>query len=479
MSRLEQLGKDSFVYGIGGFAAKGLAFLLLPIYTRIFSTGEYGSIEMLLVLGNLVGAIVTTGTDSAQSLFFFKEKHKGARAQMLVVTAILQWKILWGSVVVIVATLTAPLLNSFLFKGRLEWEHFAVAFVGALLVQIMTQSAEVCRLLYRPWAYIGIILSQSGLAAGLVLLLVLYFEKGVLGFLLGTALASGTAALLGWYKIRRYVSMSYWQGDWWPRLLRFGVPLVPAGVAMYFMSTADRWFIQHYHGEEAVGLFAVGAKFSLFVALAVQVFRQAWWPIAMDSIYEVDGPQTFRTIARLFLGLGVASIVALTALSPWLVHWVTGPEFHDAWRIIGILSWQALFYGLYLVVSVGIWKTEKTHLNLYLMSGSALIGLSLNWWLVPTWGGVGAALATAVTYLLWVIASMIVSERLWKIDFDWLLMALQVGTGAAFVGWFLFYYDDTPASVKLSAVLLLLSGLIFSALKRRDWRAVMSYFRLT
>jgi len=44
MSRLIQLGKDSLVYGLGGILAKGLSFLLLPVYTRIFTPADYGTI---------------------------------------------------------------------------------------------------------------------------------------------------------------------------------------------------------------------------------------------------------------------------------------------------------------------------------------------------------------------------------------------------------------------------------------------------
>lgn len=50
MSRLKQLGKDSVVYGLGGILAKSVSLFTLPIYTRIFTPADYGTIEMLGVL---------------------------------------------------------------------------------------------------------------------------------------------------------------------------------------------------------------------------------------------------------------------------------------------------------------------------------------------------------------------------------------------------------------------------------------------
>ncbi len=437
MSRLKQLGKDSVIYGIGGSLAKGVSFFLLPIYTRIFTPADYGTIEMLTVMSSFLAAILVMGMDSAQSMYFFKHKDEGKAEQARIVSGILQWRLVWGSFIVMAATLFAPLLNAAFFNGKLGWEYFAIAFVATLFAQIMSQSAEVMRLLYRPWSYIGITLSQSLLAAGLILLFVLVLDHGILGFFLGTASASAVVALFGWFRIREYLAFDRMHWDWWPQLLRFGAPLVPAGMAMYFMNTADRWFVQYYHGAEALGIFAVGAKFALLMALVVETFRKAWWPIAMDAMHSDDGPETFRLIARLYIGIGSAGIVLLTLLSPWLVKWFTAPAFHDAWPIVGVLAWQALFYGFFLIASAGIWKSEKTYLNLYLMGGAAVIGVCLNWWLVPIWAGMGAAAATVLSYAIWVLVSMLVSEKLWLVRFPTVKFGFQIIAGMAFVAWFI------------------------------------------
>jgi O-antigen/teichoic acid export membrane protein len=451
MSRLKQLSKDSLIYGIGGVIAKSVSFFTLPIYTRIFTPADYGTIEMLTVLSSFLAAILVMGMDSAQSMYFFKHKDDGRDAQARVVSSILQWRLIWGAVIVFIAALLAPVLNAAFFNGKLGWEYFAIAFVGTLFAQVMSQSAEVMRLLYRPWGYIGITLSQSLLSAALVLVAVLVFDQGIFGFFLGTGVAVLAVGALGWYRVREYINFERLHTDWWPQLVRFGAPLVPAGLAMYFMNTADRWFVQHYHGEEALGIFAVGAKFALLMALGVETFRKAWWPIAMDAMHSDDGPETFRLIARLYIGFGIAAVIVLTLISPWLVQWFTAPAFHGAWPIVGILAWQALFYGFFLIASAGIWKAEKTYLNLYLMGGAAIIGLLLNWLFVPTLGGMGAALATVITYFGWVVASMVVSERLWKVGFLTKLFALQLLLGGALVYWFV--TTDGPENLLLKCTL--------------------------
>ena len=268
MHRLKQLGKDSLIYGIGGIFAKGVSFFLLPVYTRIFTPADYGTIEMLTVISSFLGCILVMGMDSAQSMYFFKVKEEGKAAQARIVSAILQWRVIWGGTIVLITTMTAPLLNAWFFMGQLDWEYFAIAFVGALLTQVMLQSTEVMRLLYRPWAYIGVNLSQSVMAAVLILCFVLLYDQGILGFFLGTTIASFVIAFFGWFRIRDYWQFDRIHRDLWPMLVRFGAPFVPAYFATYFMTTADRWFVKYYHGSEALGLFAVGAKFTLLLAIA-------------------------------------------------------------------------------------------------------------------------------------------------------------------------------------------------------------------
>jgi O-antigen/teichoic acid export membrane protein len=474
LKRLKQLGKDSVIYGLGGIMAKGIGFFLLPLYTRIFTPADYGTIEMMSVIVSLLTSVLVMGMDSAQSFYFFEQKEKGKPAQGTVISAILQWRLTWGLGIVLVAGTSAPLINAWFFNGELPWIYFGVSFAGALFVTVMNQSVEIFRLLYRPWSYIGVTMIQTILGAVMVLFFVLVLEQGVFSFFLGSAISGLTTAIFGWYRVRDYLDFSTWHYQWWPRLLKFGAPLLPAGFAIYVMSTADRWFIQHYHGPETLGVYAVGAKFAMLMALGIDTFRKAWWPIAMDAMHSDDGPETFRMIARMFMGLGVAAVVYLTFLAPWLVKWLTGPSFHDAWPLVGIVAWKSLFYGFFLISCPGIWKAEKTYITAINMAIAGSVNIGLNFLWVPQYGGMGAALATAVTYFVWIMISMIISERLWPVQFPVTLLLGQVGLGAIMVGWLTLAGSDVY--VNAAAVNVLVGILIFSTLDKKMWKNIKSGF---
>ena len=75
---------------------------------------------MLTVLSSFVGAILVMGMDSAQSMYFFKNKEEGKTAQVRLVSSILQWRLLWGTFIVLLSTLLAPLLNLFFFQWKFK-----------------------------------------------------------------------------------------------------------------------------------------------------------------------------------------------------------------------------------------------------------------------------------------------------------------------------------------------------------------------
>jgi O-antigen/teichoic acid export membrane protein len=428
-THFKQIGKDSVVYGLGGLISKAVALFLVPVYTRIFSPEAFGTIEMLTVLNALLGAILVMGMDSALSFYFFEQKNNGQAAQARVVSAVLQWKLVWGVGIVGIATVLSPLMNMWLFDGQLDVLYFGIAFLAALFAQVMSQSAEVFRLLYRPWNYITITLCQTLASAAIALTLIILLGFGVLGFFVGMLAGAVLASIIGWWGIRDYLDFSQVHRNWWPKLLKFGAPLVPAGMAMYVLNTADRWFVNYYHGQSALGLYAVGAKFAVVVSVAVATFRLAWWPIAMESIHGGRGEELFRLIARFYLGIGVVGVVLLTAISPHLVGWIAAPEYFDAYPMVGVLAWSPIFYGFYLIGAAGIWKAEKTKWAPLLMAVAAGLNIVLDVWLVPAYGGLGAALATAISFCIWNLLALIVSEKLWRVGYDYGIMALQIGLG--------------------------------------------------
>lgn len=475
IERLKRLGRDALVYGVGSVLAKSISFLLLPVYTRIFTPEEYGLLEMLTLSASLLAAALNLEMDSAQSFYFFEQRERGKQAQASVVSTILGFRLLWGAPAVLIATVVSPLFSAAFFDGALQPIHFGIAFAAALFGQILAQSVEIYRLLYRPLAFTITTLSATLLSAALSLTAIWWLRMGVLGFFVGSLVASATLAAINWYLLRSHLRF---RPPWFPmaRLLRFALPLVPGALAMYLLQSTDRWVLAKFRPAAELGLYALGAKFALLLAATIETFRQAWWPTALDAMHSADGPPVFRLIGRLYLGAASAGAVLLTLLAPLLVDIFAAPDFRGASPLVGVLGWSAVFYGFYLIGAAGLWKAERTWLASSFMGAAAVLNLALAWWWVPSFGAMGAAVAAALSFLAWNILALFGSERAWPVGYQLPVAAGQVGFGVAATAWIIALRNQAgPEWLAWACAAGAVAGVVLLTLSR-DVRAALNIF---
>lgn len=430
---------------------------------------EYGVVEMLVVLSSLLSAFLSMGLDSAQSFYFFRDIRSGEKKVTELITSIFQLRIIAGLVMVVVATIASPVLNYYLFDGGLSLKFFVITFLSALFSQMMLQSIEVFRLLYKPVMYIVLTLMHAVVTNILIVLFFFIFESSIAGFIFAMMLSSLSVAIWGWWKLKNYLDIHKLYNNRWRPLLKFGLPLVPTALAMYVMNAADKWFVLYYYGEEKLGIYAVSVKFAMILALVIEMFRKAWWPIAMEAVHDSSGREIFRFMSRFYMGVAMSACIALSVLSPYLVDIFTTTHYHSAHKTIGVLALYSVFYGYYLIVSIGLWKTEKTHYSAIITGAAAVINIVLNYILIPLYGPIGAAVATSGSVFIWCIASMIVGEYLWYVRFEIKVLIIQILFGI--LGVCSTFFLEKKQGVLVSGLLILL--LIGSCMTFAKWKTIL------
>ena len=472
ISRIKQLGQDALIYGLGGAASHGVAFLLVPIYTRIFTPVEYGALEMQLVINAFLDVLLMMGMIPALTFYFFEKKKEGLEAQAQLVTAILQWYLIWGASIIIPAILLSPIWNKFFFNDQLTSSFFAVAFISVLFIQTTNLISQVFRLTYRPWHFLTISLGSAWISAAIGLILVVWLKSGILGYFVGLGVGGAAGVFLGLINIHEYIRWNQWHWDAWPELLKFGLPLVPASLMTYFLTASDRWFINYYLSPYELGLYALGAKFALVIAFLIQSFGRAFMPFSMDLINNNDKAEADKSLAlifRYFSGLGYALIILLTGVAPFMVRLLAPAEYAQAYPIIGILSLSGLFFGYTYFSSLGCWKAEKTYLYSVSVLMATMMSLLLNVMLIPAYGIIGAAVATSIGMLVLALMSFGLSQWVWKIEFDFLTTWLQMFICLAAMGVIIYLQSKIVSSqVGIGVTTIVSLGLLVAVTIRKS-----------
>lgn len=415
----QRLLKDSTIYGLGALVIRSLAFFTLPIYTHIFSPETFGVIEMFATIGGILSLIMTMGLDSTQSYYFMEAKNKKTHDTKDIIGSILGLRIIIGVFIIGLTSALSPFIIDFTFETNVPILYLIMVSFAIFFTNLLSQSLEIFRLLYKPWHYIGLSFLQTISSIALILFFILIKDMGIFGYFLGMLLSSLLIMLFGLWLTMPYRSFLLFERKLWKDFLKFGAPLVPAGLSIWLMQAGDRWFVMNMLGASDLGIYAVGAKISMLLAVAVQVFRQAWWPIAMDIIQKPEGPTFIRNISFLYLGLGTIGALFLAYIAPFLTRLLASDAYFEGYRLIGLLGWASVLYGFYLISGLGIFKSKKTHLSFYANFFGAILNIILNYFLILRFGILGAAFATILSLYIANSVTILLSNIYMPIKWSW------------------------------------------------------------
>ena len=111
-------------------------FFLLPVYTRILTPSEFGTIEIITVLRYFLGSIIVMGSDTAQSAYFYKFENEGIIKQSELVSSILKLRLTIALILILFLTLFSPYLSNLFFMESITPRVFWVAFFGSVFTQV-------------------------------------------------------------------------------------------------------------------------------------------------------------------------------------------------------------------------------------------------------------------------------------------------------------------------------------------------------
>jgi len=430
LSFVKRIGFDSLVYGLGSALGKVIPFLLLPFYTKYLEPSDYGVIEMLSIVSAFLTSLINLGLDSAQSFFFFKFKSDRYRSQKEYVSAILFFRFVWGGIFLLLFFFLAPFFNSLLFNSKFNLVSFYISFSTLFFYLIMSQGQEIFRLRFQSFNYIIVSLVYSLFSSIISLVGVLQFpDIKIIAFLSGPAIASFFMACFVWFSNREYIILKLPKFDKIREVYRFGLPLFPADIFFYLMTSADKWLINFFLGSAALGIYAVASKFAMIMTLAVEVFRKAWWPISLELMHKdvkFGHEVLLNYVTKIYFGLCISFLIYLAFFSEFLINTMTAPQYHNAYILVGFLGLQSIFNGSDLIFSFGIWKAGKTSINLVCIAVAAVLNFLFCYFLIPLYGIVGASASTALAYFSWNLLSIFISVKYYQIQFNYIFFIGQI-----------------------------------------------------
>ncbi len=435
LSKIKELTKDTAVYGLSTIIGRFLNFLLVPYYTNVIepqALGIYSNIYAYIAFMNIV---YLYGTDVAYMKYAAFER--GSKKSI--------FSTAYSSVFVTSLLISFTL---FIFREPLETitrlsggNEIIFSFVLAILFfdAIAVIPFANLRLERKTVRFAAIKLINIVINLVLNVYFISYLRMGIKGIFLANLIASTFSFVAILPEIFRYYNFNF-SFDFLKKILKFGLPYLPASMAAMLVQVADRPILLELQGKEAVGIYSANYKLGIFMMLFVSMFQYAWQPFYLNNAKEKNAKEIFSKVMTIFLVVAAFIWITLTLFIDDIVRiqilhgrYFIGERYWAGTFIVPMILLAYVFNGVNVNLQAGFYIKDKTKYLPAVTFAGAAVNITANLALIPKYGIFGAAIATLASYFVMSLVSFSLTRKFYKINYEYakilpLLVLLSLAT---------------------------------------------------
>lgn len=440
----------------GNFVVLLLGFVSLPLITRVLSTEEYGRTSLYSSAVSIIYICAILGLDQAYIRYFYKEdvdERQLFRQCLMMPLALIV--ALSG-----VYFIFADFFNNLLF-GRVGLD-ISLLVVGYTITSVFERFLFLnIRMEQRGKLYSNLnILSKVLYIAFIFVFVQIYgddFRVGLFALTLPLVIVTGGLMIRHIVRGRSLKRKSHLITT--KELLRYGVPFVPMLLMEWLLSSMDKWSIRIFNDFAQTGVYAAAMQI-MTILLTFKITYVAFWsPIAMEK-YEKEPEETVKAFfADMFEKVQFLCMLAAFGLTVCrkIIVLILGPSYREAIKIIPFLSLMPLLSILFEMTGQGIKFKGKTIYFNYASLAAIVCNLVGNTLLVPRLGGMGAAIATAATYVVYFAIGTYFAGKCYPVKYSFNRFAIAL---VAYIAYAAYATFTTNELISVMLGIILAAGLI-------------------
>ena len=464
MSRGKELAKNTGIIFIGTICTKLLTFFLLPLYTGVLSTEEYGIVDLFTTIISLVVPIVSLQIEQGLFRFLIDNRDNERRKKELISTCLVF--VIINSFIFLIVFLC---LSQFIHN---EYKYFLATNVLACLFSTML--LQIARGLgnNKDYSIAGVITALFTIICNILFLVFLHLK--VDGMLLGTLIGyiAGLIYLFLKLKILNYFSFYSCTKKSFKELMKYSLPLVPNQLSWWIFNTSDRVIVSIMIGLAANGILSVSYKFSSAFIMIYNIFNMSWTESIALHINDNDVQnyynKTFNIIFNFFASIGLCII----AFMPILFKVLINRNYIEAYMLIPIPMLASICQVIVGLISVVYIAKNDTKAIANTAILSAVVNITIHLGLIKFIGLYAAVISTFVSYFVFAIyRSYDVSKKYIKLKYDYKKLSLLFIITAIVL---ICYYLNTAYSKIIMMIISLLYFIVINNSAFKTMKQIVS-----
>jgi O-antigen/teichoic acid export membrane protein len=445
--------KDGAIYAISGIITRGLSFFLLPLYTRLLAPSDYGALDMLLTFGAFIHLTVALEISQGMARYYGESKDEQDRVGY---GSTAFWFTLAAYNVFLIAALVFADALSLWVMGKQGLENvFRIGLFNLWINGLFNILQNQFRWSLRSRFYAISSLIAAVVSTLATFLLAYKFEQGLYGIVSALAVGALAGCCYALPHLRDSVKFRFDTARL-KRMLRFSLPLVPSGIAVFAAYYIDRIMIRHFMTLADVGIYGIAFRIASITSLIMVGFQMSLTPLVMAHHREKETPGHIATIFRIFVAFSLVLFLGLGLFAKETLWLMATPDYYGAAPVVAFLAPAILLSNMY-IFAPGTTIANKTHYILYINLAGAALNILLNLFLIPQYGIFGACTATLINYACVFAAYTVLGQRLYRIPYEWaaILRVMLISAVLVTAG---LYIDWSPLAVIIAKIALFVTG---------------------
>lgn len=365
MSRGKELIKNTFIIAVGNLSTKILIFFLLPFYTSILSTNDYGTYDLLITFSSFIVPIVTLLLEESMFRFLIDCKGEQEKKEIISQTVIF----------IFLSTLIFSLL--YLILSFFIKIPFFNIFILYIISSIMITLANcLSRGLGEIKLYTFTNFISSLLVVILNIVLIVKLNYGISSLLISSVISNFIVFILVFVKldIKKYISIKKYNKKKMYEMIKYSLPLIPNSLSWTIINLSDRIIISNILGVSYNGIYSMANKFPCLMDTIYGFFYTSWKENAAKVYEDYDSKKYYNKVYIVLKDFMWSVVVMLIAVLPFIFDIFIKKDFSQAYIYIPLLI-LAMYFSNMSGFFGGIFSAYK---KTKIMGVSSVIGAIIN-----------------------------------------------------------------------------------------------------
>lgn len=397
MGKYKYLIKNMGLLTISNFGSKILTFLLVPLYTSVLSTAEYGSYDIVITTINLLLPILTLNISESVMRFSLEKGNNPKETFSIGLKVIVR---AW-----IILALAIAINNTFNIIAIIKTYslYMLLLFFATSLYKLCSQFARGTDKIV-DLSIAGVINSFTMVLLNVLFLL--YFKLGIVGFFMANILSYLIAIIYYILKLKIYkqIVRTKTLNHMSKSMTDYSRPLILNSISWWINNASDRYIVTWICGLAVNGIYSIAYKIPSIVEVFQSIFLQAWQISAVTSFNDKDNEVFFSRIYNTYNLLMVLLCSAIIIIVKFIAAIMFADKFYEAWVFVPILLLANVFGAMSGLIGGVFSAVKDTKIYSYSTTIGAIVNIVLNIILIKFFGVIGVAIATAISYfVVWAI----------------------------------------------------------------------------